>query len=135
MFRIRQLFLKIKIMKTLLLGSQSLLKIPLIHLVMPLLLLGLWFSLPKIIGYLEPTAGLLDAGVVQVILLSFTCYFILLIFCWLLLNRFWRLAGLTQTKQMVSQFQTLMTWQQLGFYWASFALLLLAGVGCLAAVL
>jgi len=122
-------------MKTITFSSHALLKIPFIHLLMPLLLVGLWFGLPKIIGYLEPTAGFLDAGIIQVILLGFTCYFILLFLCWWLLNRFWRLAGLTQTKHMVSQFQNLITWQQLGFYWASFALLLLAGVGCLAAVL
>jgi hypothetical protein len=36
---------------------------------------------------------------------------------------------------MVSQFKQLLLWQQLGFYWASFALLLWAAVGVLSAVL
>jgi len=122
-------------MKTLLINSHALLSFRKIYLIIPLALLSVWYAFPTLISYLTPTAGLLDGGVIQIILLGFTCYLLLLLFCWWFLNYCWQLVGLTQAKMMVSQFQTLTTWQQLGFYWASFALLLLAGVGALAAVL
>jgi hypothetical protein len=54
--------------------------------------------------------------------------------CWWLLNRFWVSVGLPGTGCMVLQFRRLEIWQQLGFYFAAFALVLLAGVGCLMAV-
>jgi hypothetical protein len=53
---------------------------------------------------------------------------------WWIVKHFWLLLGLPDLKEMVSQFNTLKLWQQLSFFLASFVSLLLAALGCLAAV-
>ncbi|MNY70658.1 hypothetical protein D3C86_2088380 [compost metagenome] len=50
------------------------------------------------------------------------------------MRQFWISMGLPALGNMVSQYKELTVWQQLGFYWASFALLLLAAVGVLSAI-
>ncbi|MBO9675416.1 MAG: hypothetical protein J7577_18350 [Sphingobacteriaceae bacterium] len=98
-----------------------------------ILILG-WLTLPNILKTIEPTAALLDAGVWQLILLSLLCYVALLQMAWWLLYRFWLALGLLKLTDMVLQFKQLSSWQQLSFFWASFALLFLAGIACLAAI-
>ncbi|GGH03114.1 hypothetical protein GCM10007422_17910 [Pedobacter zeae] len=98
-----------------------------------ILILG-WLTLPNILTTIEPTAALLDAGIWQLILLSLLCYVALLQMTWWLLYRFWLALGLLNLTDMVLQFKQLSSWQQLGFFWASFALLFLAGIACLAAI-
>ncbi|UKT63260.1 hypothetical protein [Pedobacter mucosus] len=95
----------------------------------------IWFYLPSAIRFFEPTAGLLDMGIWQLILLSMICFISLLSISWWLLHHFWLSLELPNIHFMVSHFKNLTSWQQLGFYWASFALLVLAGVGTLAAVI
>ncbi|WP_343522003.1 hypothetical protein [Pedobacter sp.] len=98
-----------------------------------ILILG-WLTLPNILTTIEPTAALLDAGIWQLILLSLLCYVALLQMTWWLLYRFWLALGLLNLTDMVLQFKQLSSWQKLGFFWASFALLFLAGIACLAAI-
>lgn len=98
------------------------------------LLLG-WFYLPGVLHALTPTAALMDAGIWQVLLLAVICHLALLFGCWKLLAYAWQSLGLSPIEQMVSRFNTLSLWQRLRFYWASFALVLLAGIACLIALL
>jgi len=98
-----------------------------------ILVLG-WHTLPKVLRSIEPTAALLDAGIWQLILLALLSYVGLLQLSWWLLYRFWQSLGLLNITDMVSLFKQLTSWQQLSFFWASFALLLLAAIACLAAI-
>ncbi|TKC59231.1 DUF4175 domain-containing protein [Pedobacter hiemivivus] len=98
------------------------------------LLLLLWLALPKLMGF-DETTGYIDPTIWLLIVLALITFLVLLATCWWLLQRFWMALGLPGLGLMVSQFKFLELWQQLGFYFACFALLLLAGVGCLAAVL
>lgn len=83
---------------------------------------------------LQPTMGVLDAGVWQLIALSMLCFLGLSALAWWLLQRAWVSLGLPGIQTMVSQFKHLTLWQQFALYWASFALLLLAAVLSLVAV-
>ncbi|MBB5438532.1 hypothetical protein HDC92_002208 [Pedobacter sp. AK017] len=83
----------------------------------------------------NPANGFVDASIWLLILLSLICFMTITGLCWWLLHRFWMCLGLPVLDNMVVQFKKMESWQQLGFYWASFGLLLLAAVGVLAAVL
>ncbi|WP_090778386.1 hypothetical protein [Pedobacter sp. ok626] len=98
------------------------------------LLLTLWVALPKLMGF-DETTGYIDPSIWLLILLSLITFLVLVATCWWLLQRFWMALGLPALALMVSQFKFLEVWQQLGFYFACFSLLLLAGVGCLVAIL
>ncbi|RZJ17276.1 MAG: hypothetical protein EON51_17895 [Acinetobacter sp.] len=99
-----------------------------------IILLLLWFTLPKILALWQPTVGLLDAGIWQLVLLSLLCFLALLSLSWWLLNRYWQILRLPDLHYLVSQFKTLTPWQQSVLYWASFALLFLGGLLSLAAI-
>jgi hypothetical protein len=98
-------------------------------------LLFIWFYLPPVLRYLTPTAALIDAGIWQVLLLAVICHLVLLFGSWWLLAHVWQKLGLTPLNLMVSHFNALSLWQRLRFYWASFALVVLAGIACLIALL
>jgi len=83
---------------------------------------------------LDPTSGYVDRSILILVLLALICFLSVIGLCWWLLKRFWIAWGLPEFGGMVLQFNELLLWQQLGFYFASFALLLLAAVGCLAAI-
>ncbi|SMD15072.1 hypothetical protein [Pedobacter nyackensis] len=99
------------------------------------LLLLVWFTAPKIMQFENSTAGYIDPAIWLLVLLAFISFLMILPLCWWLLQRSWRALGLPGLGLMVSQFKFLKIWQQLGFYFACFALLLLVAVGCLAAVM
>lgn len=82
----------------------------------------------------DATAGYLDPGILLLILVALIAFFIVVGLSVWLLQRVWWALDLPQLSTMVLQFKSLELWQQLGFYWASFALLLLAAVGCLIAI-
>ncbi|WP_316786255.1 hypothetical protein [Pedobacter frigiditerrae] len=102
---------------------------------MVFVLLLLWFTLPKLLSIWQPTVGLLDEGIWQLILLSIISFMGIVALCWWLLHHYWQNLGLPQLNNLVLQFKTLTSWQQISFYWASFALLLVTAMGCLVAVL
>jgi hypothetical protein len=103
-------------------------------LVLLALLLLLWWSAPFWMYRLDPTAALADPGLWSLLLLGIIAFLLLLGICRLVLESFWDLLGLPPVEEMVLQFKELELWQQLAFYWASFALLLLAATVCLAAI-
>jgi hypothetical protein len=83
----------------------------------------------------DPSIGFIDPNIWLLILLSLICFMVITGLCWWLLQRFWLTLGLPDMGNMVSQFKTLKSWQQLSFFWASFALLLLTMLGVLSAIL
>ncbi|WP_316831928.1 hypothetical protein [Pedobacter aquatilis] len=99
------------------------------------LLLLFYPSLGRLLRYFDPTAALPDAGIWQLILLGFICFLSFTCLCWQLLEQIAKHFGLKSLYLVTLQFNDLSTWQQLGFYWASFALLFLGAIACLAAVL
>ncbi|WP_161603028.1 hypothetical protein [Pedobacter arcticus] len=97
-------------------------------------LLLLWFVIPYLIYPLDPTAALPDVGIWSLILLSIIVFLMLLLLSTYLFKRMIKWLGLPAFDRLVSQFKTLTLWEQYVFYWASFALLLLAAIGCLIAI-
>jgi len=105
---------------------------------LPILLLGLLILLWPLAEHLvtkgDPTVGL-SPTIWLLFLLSSIIFMVTIGLCWWLLQKFWMSLGLPGLGNMVSQFKELSKWEQLRFYWASFALLLLAAVGVLTAIL
>ncbi|MBB5438523.1 vacuolar-type H+-ATPase subunit I/STV1 [Pedobacter sp. AK017] len=99
------------------------------------ILLLLWPLVRQLLMHSDPTAGYIDQSIWLLVLFSMICFMLVTGLCWWLLQRFWLSLGLPALGDMVEQFNSLVLWQKLVFYWASFGLLLLAAVGALAAIL
>ena len=97
-------------------------------------LLLIWCFAPGLILQFDNTAGSIDQSIWLLIILSLISFLLITALCWWLLHRAWSMMGLPSVSTMVSQFNSLTSWQQLGFYWASFVSLLLAALGCLIAI-
>lgn len=94
-----------------------------------------WFTLPKLIAGSDATAGYIDQSIWLLVLLSLMSFLLTVALCWWLLQRFWLSIGLPGLNSMVLNFQDLRLWEQLGFYFACFAVLLLAAVGTMAGIM
>lgn len=116
------------------LGAAAVSKIPHGGLLLGLLLL-LWPLMQRLIQFDDVNVGYIEPNVWLLILLSFIAFLMMVGLAWWLLYRYWVSLGLTALRDMVSQFNGLELWQQLGFFYLWFALLLMAGVGCLIAIL
>jgi hypothetical protein len=99
-----------------------------------LLLLATWFFAPGWLRQVDGTVGSIDQSIWLLVVLSLISFMLITALCWWLLKRFWLVSGLPPIGTMVSQFNTLKLWQQLGLYLLSFALLLLAALGSLVAI-
>lgn len=99
-----------------------------------MVLMMLWSVVTHFFSSEEFSAGI-NKSVPIMIVIGLITFLILLYLSWWLLERFWERVGLPGIGTMVVQYKEMLIWQQLGFYWLSFALVLLAGLGCLAAVL
>jgi hypothetical protein len=98
------------------------------------LLLLLWISGNHWMQVSDPLSGSLDQNIWLLIILALICFLTVTALCWWLMHRFWLSLGLPDFNQMVTQFNTLELWQQLGFFLSCFALLLLTAVGSLVAI-
>ena len=110
--------------------GMELLKVVLLFVVLALS----WPLAQDMVLSIDPTSGYVDTSIWILLLLSLICFLGMIGLCWWLLKRFWMALGLPSLRVMVLQFNELMIWQQLGFYFASFALLLLAAIGSLIAI-
>jgi hypothetical protein len=99
------------------------------------ILLLLWAGGQHLILRHDPMSGFLDPNIWLLLLFSLIAFIVITGVCWWLLQKFWMSLDLPDLGDMVSQFNELSPWQQLGFYWASFGLLFLAAVGVLTAIL
>ena len=110
-----------------------------IELLKPLLVLIIlvlsWPLIQMLLISNDQTTGYVDPSIIILIVLSLMCFIGMVGLCGWLFKKAIKSIGLPIIDNMVSQFNTMEIWQQVSFYYASYALLLLAGVGCLAAVL
>jgi hypothetical protein len=97
-----------------------------------ILLLLIWFSAPHFFN--NPFIGAIDPNIWLLIVLSMICFLLVTGMCWWMLDLFWLRLELPSLNSLLFNFNLLTPWYQLGFYWASFALLLSAAVGCLIAI-
>ena len=97
-------------------------------------LLVLWTTASKWLHHIDGTAAGVDQSIWLLVILSMIVFLLLTALCWWLVHCFWIVAGLPPLSNMVSQFHTLKLCQQLGFYWACFAALLLAASLCLGGI-
>ena len=99
-----------------------------------LLLLLIWCLAPSWLHILDQTTGSVDQSIWLLILISLITFLLILALVWWLLQKSWSRLKLPSIHLILSQFNRLTTCQQLGFYWATYALLLLAALGCLIAL-
>lgn len=97
-------------------------------------LLLIWCFAPQLLHLLDAQTGVVDQSIWLLIILSLICYLLIAGLCWWLLKKFWEHAGLPSIHIMVSQFYLLSPCQQLSFFLALFALLLLSAIQCLSAI-
>ena len=106
---------------------------------LPVLLTGLilliWPLLQRLVLWSDPTIGFVDPNIWLLLLFSLISFVVVLVLSWWLLKSGWQLLQLPGISQLVSQFKTLASWQQLSFFLASFALLLLVALGIFSAVI
>lgn len=98
------------------------------------LLLLLWPLAQSMVQMNGEMVGIIDPNIYLLMMLSLMNFLGLLGLCWCLLNWCWSALNLTPLSRLVVHFKTMEVWQQLSFYFASFALLLLVAVGCLIAI-
>ena len=96
-------------------------------------LMLLWSVITNVFSSPEMSTGI-NQSVPLMVVLSLISFLLLLELSWWLLNRLWQRVGLPEIDSMVLHYKDLEVWQQIAFFWASFALVLLVGLGCLAAV-
>ncbi len=104
------------------------------YLVMLIMVMA-YYSVQKFIGFGDSSAGFVDQSIWLLVLLSMISVLMVVGMSWWLLNRFLFNMGMPAVGNLVLQFKQMEIWQQLGFYWLSYALLVWAGVGALSAVL
>ncbi|RZK88134.1 MAG: hypothetical protein EOO98_12875 [Pedobacter sp.] len=97
-------------------------------------LLMSWPLLQQINLTSNPTAGYIDMTILILVAISMLSFASIVGLVSVLLSSIWKIIGLPAIGIIVSQFKSLTSWQQLGFLYASFALLLSAAVGCLVAI-
>ena len=88
----------------------------------------------KLISVTDPTAGLPLKLTWLFMLQGLMVFMLILVVCWYLMQQFWSVLGLPDLNSLVFQFKQLQLCQKLGFYFACYALLVLASVGCLIAI-
>lgn len=99
-----------------------------------LLLLTIWIFAPEWLHRLDETAASVDQSVWLLIILSLITFLLILLICWWLMQYLWSSKTMPTPHQLALHFKTLTLWQQISFYWACFALLLLTASICLVAI-
>jgi len=95
----------------------------------------LWPFAQQMVFSFDETAGYINPGsMALLVLISLITFIVIVVLSGWLLQRFLAAQNLPGMGVMVLQFRKLELWQQLGFYWASFALLLLAAAMSVMAV-
>jgi len=95
----------------------------------------LWPFAQQMVFSFDETAGYINPGsMALLVLISLITFIVIVVLSGWLLQRFLAAQNLPGMGVMVLQFKKLELWQQLGFYWASFALLLLAAAMSVMAV-
>jgi hypothetical protein len=99
-----------------------------------LFLLSIWFSAQIWMRSIDPLSAITDQSIWLMVILSMVVFLLILALCMWLLDQVLLKTGLPSLLTMLSQFKTMMLWQQLAFYLSFFALLLMAASACLIAI-
>jgi len=83
---------------------------------------------------MEQEAASINQSIWLLIVVSMITFLVICAISWWLIQQFWLRLGLPQIEQMVSQFNTLTSWQQLSLFSLYFVSVLLAALGCLIAI-
>ena len=102
--------------------------------VLIVVLMAILIFLPVLLPDREETASYLLKQMIPLVLIALTVFILVLGLAFWLVQRFWEAMGLPELAEMVLQFNGMRLWLQLGFYFGCFALAVLAGVGCLMAI-
>jgi hypothetical protein len=100
-----------------------------------IILILLWPLVQRLLVAYDPTTGYVDPSILILIVISLICFVGIVGISGWLMQKAIKSLGLPNIGNIVSQFNMMAIWHQIGFYYVSYALLLLAGVGCLVAVL
>ncbi|WP_285009553.1 hypothetical protein [Pedobacter faecalis] len=95
----------------------------------------IWPLVQRMVLALDVRSGYVDPGIVVLIVISMLCFLMVIGMSLWLLKGFLIYLGLPSPGVLALKIKEMDVWVQLSFYLACFALLLFAGVGCLAAVL
>jgi len=98
-----------------------------------LFLLIAWSTMPQWLE-METEAGSINGSIWLLIVISLITFLIVCALSFWLIQQFWSRLGLPQIEHMVSQFNTLTSWQQLSLFSLYFVSVLLAALGCLIAI-
>jgi hypothetical protein len=102
--------------------------------ILVILLLVVWFIFPLWLRSDDPTAGYIEQNIWLLIVLSLITFLMVIGLCWWLLKRFWTMTGLPDFNKLILKFNHLTSCQQLSFFFACFALLILAAMSCIDAI-
>ncbi|WP_316813967.1 hypothetical protein [Pedobacter heparinus] len=97
-------------------------------------LMLLWSIVTELFSSPEMSTGI-NQSIPLMVVLSLITFLLLLELSWWLLTRFWLRVGLPGVDSIFLNYKNLEVWQQIAFFWASFCLVLLVGLGCLVAVI
>jgi hypothetical protein len=98
------------------------------------LLATVWLLTPKLIHFFYPLAGLLDAGILQLIVLALVCWLLVLSFALLMSKHIYQHFTLLLAQDHLATLTSLTSWQQHVLYLAFYAVLVLSATGCLIAI-
>ena len=99
-----------------------------------LLLATMWLVTPKLIHFFYPLAGMLDAGILQLIVVALVCWLLVLSCAMLMSKRAYLHFTLLVAENQFTTLTSLTPWQQHVLYLAFYAVLVLSATGCLIAI-
>ncbi|MES2826710.1 MAG: hypothetical protein V4687_01080 [Bacteroidota bacterium] len=94
----------------------------------------LYFLLQQTLQKIDPAAGYVDPSMLSLVIIGMFCFQLIFSLSLWIHKKFWSAIGLPDDYNFLSHFKQLSSCQQFVFYFASFALLVLAAVGCLIAI-
>jgi hypothetical protein len=97
-------------------------------------LVFIWLVFPVWLHSTDPTAGYIEQSTWLLLVMSIITFILVVGLCWWLLRQFWTIAGLPEFNELIIKFNHLTSCQQLSFFFASFALLILAAMSCIGAI-
>ncbi|MDQ8005253.1 MAG: hypothetical protein REI64_10670 [Pedobacter sp.] len=94
----------------------------------------IWLAMPFIVSTLNLAIGLVDFGILHVVLLAFSCWLLALFSAYHIFRLLLSQMGMPAINQLTNHFNLLNLWEQYLIYVACYALLLCSAIGALIAI-
>ncbi|MFN0257615.1 hypothetical protein [Pedobacter ureilyticus] len=94
----------------------------------------IWLAMPYILGAFNLAIGLVDFGILHVILLAFSCWLLAMSSAYYIFRLLLSQMGMPTINQLINHFNLLNLWEQYLIYLACYALLLCSAIGTLIAI-